>query len=162
MKIIFDSSSLILLIEKLCLREPFKKCIERGIQLIIPQAVWMEFTEKDIDEELLSFIGANFDITDVGISPDLEFFFKDDSGELEVSSLSKQFQENGIECFSVIDEKYGARVCKNNGIKTHGSIGLLLYLKGEGLITSKELIDIRQKIESTNFRIKKEHLDLLK
>jgi len=162
MKIIFDSSSLILLIEKLGLRQPFRNCKRRGIELVIPQAVWAEFTEKDNDAELLTFIGEIFDIIGVQVSPELEAFFKDDSGELEVSSVTKQFQDQGIECFSVIDEKYGARVCENNVIKTHGSIGLLLYLKNEGLITSKELTAIGQKIKSTNFRIKKEHLDLLK
>jgi len=161
MKILFDSSSLILLIEKLNLREPLQKCVDRSIELIIPETVWSEFTEKNKDEVDLSFIESNFKIAKTQICEELDRLLDSDSGEIAVASLSKEFQNNGIEYFCIIDEKYGSKVCRLEGLRVKGSIGFLLYLKENDLISGAELIEIKKKIQKSDFRIKREYLDKL-
>lgn len=161
MKIIFDSSSLILLIEKLNLIEPLLKCRDIGIELIIPEAVWSEFTEKNNDGNVLSFIKKNFNIVKTQVCMELDRFLDSDSGEMAVAFLSKGFQNNKTEYFTIIDDKYASKVCKLEGLKVKGSIGFLLFLKENTLISDTELIEIKNKIQKSNFRIKKEHIDKL-
>ncbi len=161
MKIVFDSSSLILLIEKLKLRDLFIRCREMRMELILPNAVWSEFAEKNNDYDTLSFIKENFKIVETDVCEVFDRLLDDDSGELAVASLSKEFHDDKINYFCIIDEKYGSKICKLEGLNVMGSIGFLLFLKERGMVSSNELCEIKCKIQKSNFRITKEHLDKL-
>lgn len=161
MKIIFDCSPLILLIENLNLRGLFQNCRNRGMELIIPETVWEEFIEKNKDGETLSFIRKNFRVVETEVSEEFDRLLDPNSGEMAVASLSKEFQNNGTKYFCIIDEKYGSKVCRLKGLNVKGSIGFLLTLKEMDLVSSTELCKIKGEIKKSDFRIKKEYLDML-
>jgi predicted nucleic acid-binding protein len=70
-----------------------------------------------------------------------------DSGESEAISL---YWETNTD-FLLIDEKRGRVIALRNGIKTIGTIGVLLFAKQRGLITSvKPFLDI---LMNNSFRI---------
>lgn len=161
MKIVFDSSSLILLVEKLGLRETLTKCALCGITLIIPEKVLEEFKEKNEDSETLTFITENFRIEKIENHCSLSTLLDEDSGEIAVASIGKELDESKEQYLCIIDEKYGSKVFKLLGLETKGTIGLLLYLKDCKILTTQELKNIKAMIEKSDFRIKKEHLDKL-
>jgi predicted nucleic acid-binding protein len=161
MKIVFDSSSLILLVEKLNLRETLTKCASSGMTLIIPEKVLSEFKEKNDDPGTLTYINGTFRIEKNENCSDLSVFLDEDSGEISVASIGKELKECKEEYLCIIDEKYGSKIFKLIGIETKGTIGLLLFLKDRGILTSQDLKEIRDKIEKSDFRITKEYLDKL-
>ena len=161
MKIVFDSSSLILLVEKLNLRETLTKCLNAGNILIIPEKVLSEFLEKNNDPGTLTYIKQTFRIEKIENCADLSVFLDEDSGEISVASIGKALRERNEEYLCIIDEKYGHKIFTSLTLETKGTIGLLLLLKERGILTSQDLKEIRNKIEKSDFRITKEHLDKL-
>ena len=160
MKIIFDCSPLVALIEVLKLNSKINKLNSLGFELIIPKRVFEEFKEKNSND--LSFLKKSFKIKKVKVLDKLIPSLNKDSGELEVISLALKMKNNGEEYICIIDEDYGRKVAKEiYQLNCMGVIGFLINLQKFNLISSQKMKGHYKKLKESNFRVKKEHLNLL-
>jgi len=155
MKYIFDTSSVIVLLEICQLKKQLRAFSVRHC-IYIPDKVRQEFLEGcKIEREaidIFSIIPPNVD------NELLRYFIKNaSSGEFWAISYAK----NEKDCICVIDEGFGRNLCDFFKIRHIGSIGIINEMKIQGFLSEEDLTDIRARIINSKFYLSKRLLKKL-
>lgn len=155
---VFDTSTLIILVEKCGILDPFKTFAQE-INLYIPQRVIEEFFAGKNVNKYNKMIQDCFIPVNVILAEELLPYFNFDStsGEIWVISYALKFPS----CYCVIDEAFGRSICKLFSLNVTGAIGIVDEMKKCGLLSLNDLHIIRDKIKSSRFYLSKDLCDEL-
>lgn len=155
MDYIFDTSSVILLLEKCDLRNQLLK-FSKVNKLCVPTRVMEEYFEGIVKSSDIVDFEEVFPV----INPTLEevllpyFNFDDRSGEIWVISYALR----NPECCCVIDEEFGRHIAILFETKLTGAIGIIRELKSQNLLSDAELRQIRDDVRKSGFYLSKKLL----
>ncbi|MCJ7634772.1 hypothetical protein MUP77_20570 [Candidatus Bathyarchaeota archaeon] len=155
---IFDTSALIILVEKCELTNALLKFAEER-ELYVPLRVKNEFfAGKNVKHHDPVFQDC-FTSLDVPLAEELLPYFNFDptSGEIWVISYALK----NPSCSCVIDEEFGRSICRLFSINLTGAIGIISEMKKGGILSSSDLRCIREKIRNTRFYLSKNLCDEL-
>ena len=164
---LMDTSSIILFLEFISEYEFLIKFSESGEVMIITAQVEEEYNEK----KDLSIQNPNYNLDkllekEIIIKETCEIneifkrrYFKLGIGEKSIMSLALEYQEQGHECYCVLDDKYARDVAQKLELNVKGSIGLLVLLKEKGLLKNPN--EVADKIRESPFRISDKVLEAL-
>lgn len=164
---LMDTSSLILFLEFISEYEILIKLSETGEVMIITAEVEEEYNKKKDSSIHNSRYNLNKLLENkiivkesCKINKMLERrYFKLGLGEKSIISLALEYQEQGCECYCVLDDRYARDVAQKLGLNVKGSIGLLLLLKEKGLLENEDIIV--NIIKESPFRVSKQILETL-
>jgi len=156
MKYIFDTSSIIVLLE-VCGLESQLKSFSSKNQLYMPHRVREEYLRgaKVCTATSLSL----FSIITVDLSDELLPYFHFDSSSGEIWVISHVITHQDYCC--VIDEEFGRNICKLFQLKLIGAIGIIQRLKEKGFLSNEDLEKIRKKIRNSHFYLSQKLLKKL-
>lgn len=153
MDYIFDTSSVILLVEKCGLTNQLLKFSQTN-KLYVPNRVMEEYTEgKKVSSSDITNFKRVFSV----INPALEeallpyFNFDESSGEIWVISHALR----NPECCCVIDEEFGRNITTLFERKLTGAIGIIKELKRQNLLSDDDLRQIRVRVRRSGFYLSK-------
>ena len=164
---LMDTSSIILFLEFISEYEFIIKFSESGEVMIITAQVEEEYNEKkDSSIQNPNYNLDNLLEKEIIIKKTCEIneifkrrYFKLGIGEKSIMSLALEYQEQGHQCFCVIDDKYAREVAQKLELNVKGSIGLLVLLKEKGLLVNPN--EVVNKIRESPFRISDKVLGVL-
>lgn len=164
---LMDTSSIILFLEFISEYEFIIKFHESGEVMIITAQVEGEYNQKKDSSAHNPVYNLNKLLEDgIIIKENCEIneiferrYFKLGIGEKSIMSLALEYQEQGQECYCVIDDRYAREVAQKLGLNVKGSIGLLLLLKEKGLLENPN--EVASKIKESPFRISDKILEAL-
>ena len=55
------------------------------------------------------------------------------------------------DCICVIDEEFGRNICSFFNLKLTGSIGIIIELRKAGLLSGKDLLNIKDRIRKSKY-----------
>jgi predicted nucleic acid-binding protein len=157
-KYIFDTSTLIILVEKCGLTDAFSKFAEKR-DLYVPLRVIDEFFAGKNAKQYNSVLKDCFIRVDGALAEELLPYFNFDSTSGEIWVISYALRNSSYCC--VIDEEFGRSICKLFSINVTGAIGIIEEMKREGILSSNDLHQIRDKIRRTHFYLSKNLCDQL-
>jgi predicted nucleic acid-binding protein len=152
---IFDTSSIICIFHEIRFPKALDTCIKRGYRLTTTQQVFDEIKKNpDTLQEFTAY--DNFSILPVDDDPCFRKLSKRypwlHSGEISVLCLGMKTQETQNRYYCIIDER--ARTLKDKlQIRIHGTVGLLLWQKDRGELSSGECHDLYKRFIESSFRI---------
>lgn len=149
---VFDTSTLIILVEKCGLTNAFLRFAEER-DLYIPLRVMDEFFVGKNAEQYYSVLQDCFTPLNVALAEELLPYFNFDSTSGEIWVISYAFKSPLCSC--VIDEEFGRRVCKLFSINVTGAIGIIDEMKKSNILSLYDLQYIRDSIRSTHFYLSK-------
>lgn len=164
---LMDTSSIVLFLEFISEYEFLIKFSETGEVMIITAQVEEEYNEKKDS----SIHNPNYNLNkllenEIIIKEKCEIneiferrYFKLGIGEKSIMSLALEYQEQGYECYCVLDDKYARDVAQKLELNVKGSIGLLLLLKEKGVLENPN--EVANKIRESPFRISDNILEVL-
>ncbi|MCJ7630825.1 hypothetical protein MUP77_00255, partial [Candidatus Bathyarchaeota archaeon] len=119
-KYIFDTSTLIILVEKCELTDVFLKFAEER-DLYVPSRVLEEIFAGKNAKQYNSVFRRYFTPINVALAEELLPYFNFDSTSGEIWVISYALKNPS--CFCVIDEEFGRNICKLFSINVTGAIG---------------------------------------
>lgn len=159
-KLIFDNSALIALLERLKLYEEIKQ-LEKEYELVVPSKVFEEFSIK-ADSVNQGFVRAHFKIVTNTRDETLKRFLHIESGELFVLSEGLSLQEKKEDYLCILDEQLARNVAETFEIKKTGTVGLLKIMHEKKIIAMEKLKTLKPTITGSDFRINPKHVDWIK
>ncbi len=159
-KYIFDTSPLIVLLEKCDLRAQLLYFAKNNT-LVAPNRVIEEYSVGDGENPKpdISTFKEIFSQIDVSLDNELLPYFNYDSSSGEIWVISYARQHPDFTC--VIDEIFGRNICGLMNVKVTGTIGIIREMKDCCLLNFDELKAIRNKIKKCRFYLSKEMLKQL-
>jgi len=155
MKYVFDTSSVIVLLEICALKEQLRAFSAKH-SLYVSSKVREEFMDGcKTDREALNI----FSVVQPISNKDLLAYFNQKTSSGEFWTISYGCSEG--DCICVLDDGFGRNLCQFLNIKYTGSIGIINEMKNEGFLSRKDLLEIRGKIRNSNFYLSKTLLDRL-
>ncbi len=148
MKLVFDTSAVIYLMEKWGLAQELLALTSR-YELLIPQRVREEFLNGEVGESDKGNIEKVFRLVPVSLKEELLPYFNFDSRDGAIWVMSYVKSTPHSRC--VIDEAFGRSVCETMGVACTGSIGVLRLMVKEGLLAESRVEDIRTRIRKSSF-----------
>lgn len=156
MKLVFDTSAVIYLMERWGLVDELLDLSERH-ELLIPQRVREEFLSGDVTDSNRADIDRVFTLVPVALDKSLLPYFNFESSDGAVWVMSCC---NGIDDFCcVIDELFGRNVCETLGIRFTGSIGVIRMMVKEGILNKSRIEEVKALIKQSSFYHKGSLLD---
>ena len=156
MKLIFDTSAVIYLMEKWGL-VPELLSLSASHEFLIPQRVREEFLDGNISGTDRSNIDRIFGLVPVALDDSLLPYFNFDSGDGAIWVISCVRHTNDSCC--VIDEEFGRSVCETTGARFTGSIGIIHMMSKEGILSKNRIEEVKTLIKGSSFYHKKSLLD---
>jgi predicted nucleic acid-binding protein len=157
-KYVFDTSALIILVEKCELQNAFAKfALERD--LFVPTRVREEFLAGNIRDCHIRTIETCFIPVNITLADELLPYFNFDSTSGEIWVISYALKNPSSVC--VIDEEFGRNICRLFSIDVCGSIGIIDEMKKIGILSKSDLLDIRNKMRNARFYLSKTLCDEL-
>lgn len=147
MNYIFDTSAVIVLIEICRLKEALLKFSQEN-KLYVPLKVKEEFLYGSDPSESIDFDDI-FSVINVELDTRLLPYFNFDSSDGAIWVMS--YACKNLDCFCVIDEEYGRNICRFFNLKLRGSIRIIIELRKAGLLSGKDLLDIKDRIRKSKF-----------
>lgn len=161
---IFDSSPLILFIDKIDEKDSLLILSQEIDELKLPESVYKEFIDKGDSSVLDEFI--NDGVLDIinGIPVQEETQIKNrwptlGMGEINVLAWAKRLKNNETNFICVLDDANARKACELMGFQLTGSIGLLKTLKLNGFLSQAQIVEIVEKIKNSDFRVKNHILE---
>ena len=151
-KYVFDTSALIILVEKCELQDAFVKFANER-DLFIPTRVREEFFAGDIHDYHKETIENCFTPIDMTLADELLPYFNFDSTSGEIWVISYALKNPSTTC--VIDEGFGRNICRLFSINVCGSIGIIGEMKKAGILSKSDLLNVRNKVRDTRFYLSK-------
>jgi len=152
---LFDTSSIICLLRDAGFPKALDTCIRRGYGVATTRQVYEEI-QKNSDTSVAFKTYGKFSVIDVDDDPCFTRLSKRypwlHVGEISILCLSLQKEQRHERYIAIIDER--ARNLKGTlHIRIHGTIGLLLWQKDRGELSTGECHDLYKKIGESSFRI---------
>lgn len=145
MNYVFDTSAVILLLEICNLERKLAEFSGKNF-LYITKRVKEEFLDGcKIDQKCINV----FSICNSKLDKNALQYFHGDSSSGEFWTISHSCQNN--ECICVIDEVFGRNICNFLGLKVTGSIGIIIEMKKQKVLSKEDLFIIREKIQKSHF-----------
>ena len=102
-----------------------------------------------------------FESVDVNVESILLPYFHYESTSGEINVISYVMQSKVSRC-CVIDEEFGRKICELFDIPLTGSVGVMLEMRRSGLLTSRDMTDLRRRIRGSNFYFSNQLLNQLR
>jgi predicted nucleic acid-binding protein len=152
---ILDTSSIVCLLKEIRFPKALDACISHGYRLTTTQQVYNEIRKNPETFHEFSRYGK-FTVIPVDDDPCFRMLAKRypwlHTGEISVLCLGLHKEQAHERYICIIDER--ARNLRNKlHIRIHGTIGLLLWQKDRGDLSTRECQDLYKKIKESSFRI---------
>lgn len=157
-KYVFDTSSIIVLIETCRLGHVLLKFSEKA-SLCVPPRVREEFLNGGPSEQDVVTFQRIFSAVPVKLAENLLPYFNFDSTPGEIWVIS--YALRNPDCCCVIDEEFGRSICNFLKVKFTGAIGIIVELKKVELLSDKDLGMLKNLLRNSDFYLSKELLDEL-
>lgn len=157
---IFDTSSIICLLREIRFPKALDTCIHRGYRITTTQQVYDEIRKNPETFREFNRYGK-FTVVPVNDEPCFKRLSKRypwlHDGEISILCLGLEKERQRSRYICIIDER--ARNLKDKlHIRIHGTIGLLLWQKGYGALSTGECHDLYKRLKESSFRITEEIL----
>ena len=156
MDYIFDTSSVILLLENCGLKKQLLQFSQTN-KLYVPTKVMEEYAKGEgVTASKITDFKKVFSVSNSTLERVLlpYFNFDDSSGEIWVISYALRNPESCC----VIDEEFGRNVATLFETKLTGAIGIIKELKSQNLLSNDDLRQIRIKVRNSRFYLSKKLL----
>ena len=147
MNYIFDTSSVIVLIEICRLKEVLLK-FSRDNGLFIPLRVKEEFLYGSDPSKNIDFDDI-FSVKPIELDKRLLPYFHFDSFDGVIWVISYACKNSN--CICVIDEEFGRKISTLFNVRFTGAMGIIIELRKAGLLSGKDLLDIKERIRKSKF-----------
>jgi predicted nucleic acid-binding protein len=152
---IFDPSAVICFLREIRFPKALDTCISRGYQLATTQQVYDELRKNPDSFREFSAYGK-FTVVPVNDQPCFTMLSKRypwlHDGEISVLCLGLEKKRNSARYICIIDER--ARNLKDKlNLRIHGSVGLLLWQKSRGDLTTSECHHLYKMFKQSSFRV---------
>jgi predicted nucleic acid-binding protein len=148
MKYVFDTSAVIYLLEKWGLLEKLLLFTSEN-DLCIPPRVREEFVSGDLGASDVKNLDRVFSVVQVKLDADLLPYFNYDASDGAVWVMSYTRQNPGDCC--VIDEEFARDLCQFLRVRFTGCIGILKEMHESSIISSRELLQVKERIRKSSF-----------
>jgi predicted nucleic acid-binding protein len=153
-KLIFDTTSLICLVEISALDLIFQASNKLGYSIILPKSVWTEFRNNPFGEQ--EFKSRQIKII-TSEQNELEHLKNRHpslgKGELEAIIIAKDARYGN--CIAILDDKKARNVACNLQVKHHGLLWLIEHCCKNNMLKLETALSLLDRIESSNFRVEK-------
>ena len=160
---IFDTSSIVCLLKEIDESNVLSICEILGHDTYITKSVESELTKNPQTYKKYLEYGKikvlNYDYNEKIESLKKKYPWMHD-GEASVICAGEQFQEEGIQYYCIIDEK-ARSISNKNGLKTTGTIGILLWEYERQQLSRDDLRRIKQELQNAPFYLSEELLNKL-
>jgi predicted nucleic acid-binding protein len=157
---ILDTSSIICLLREIRFPKVLDICISRGYRLTTTQQVYDEIQRNpETFREFTAY--GKFSVIRVNDEPCFTKLCRRypwlHDGEISILCLGLQKEHQHARYICIIDER--ARNLKDKlHIRIHGTIGLLLWQKDRGVLSTSECHDLYKRLRESSFRINEDIL----